>query len=264
MGFDDVGNRRIYEDQREIEPYRGQRALEPVELRVLERFHGRWDEVDMLDIGVGAGRTALTFAPIVRSYLGIDYSEKMVALSKEVVSENDHVEFRVMDARDLSELESDRFDFILFTANAIDAVGPEDRLVVLRELARVIAPGGYLLLTCHSLEALPIRRPGKLPSLRSPRSLYAFLGGVSNARKYRQANRGLDLEAARERGWGVARDPGHNFALDHVYVTAETQIEQFRDAGLEVVEVLDISGAPVDPAAPGTDSSLGFVCRLAG
>lgn len=262
MGFDDVGNRRIYEDQREIERYRGQRALEPVELRVLERFHGRWDDVDMLDIGVGAGRTALTFAPIVKSYLGIDYSEKMVALSREAVPESAHVQFRVMDARDLSELEADRFDFILFTANAIDAVGPDDRLVVLGELSRVLAPGGCLLLTCHSLDALPIRTPQTRPSL-SPRALYAFLGGVSNARKYRRANRGLDLEAARERGWGIARDPGHDFALDHVYVTAETQVEQFREAGLEVLEVLDLSGAPVDPAAPGTDSSLGFVCRLA-
>ncbi len=263
--FDDVANRRVYENRREIERYRNQRALDPVELRMLHRFHGRWDEVDMLDVGVGAGRTALTFAGIARSYLGIDYSQKMVTLSRAAIGENDHVHFRLMDARDLSELEPGSFHFVLFTANAIDAVGPQDRLIALGELARVLAPDGYLLLSSHSLDALPMRMP-RPPALRgSPggllRSLRGFARDTKNALKYRRTNRGLDLDAARERGWGVARDPGHNFSLDHCYVTAETQIEQFRAVGLEVLEVLDSSGTVVDAASPGPDSSLAYVCR---
>ena len=108
----------------------------------------------------------------------------------------------------------------------------------------MLSSDGTVLLSAHSLDSLPIRGPRRLPSLRPPlgnvlRSTRDFLREARNAVRYRRANRSLDLEAARRRGWGIARDPGHDFALAHYYVTAEAQIEQFREAGLEVTDVLD-------------------------
>jgi SAM-dependent methyltransferase len=264
--FNAVTNRRIYETEAEIQSYRGRTVLTPDERVVLERLRDRWHEIDVLDVGVGAGRTAYTFGAIARRYVGIDYSPAMIELCRETISESDRRQLLVADARDLSPFEAGTFGFILFSNNGIDAVDPEERQVVLREFRRVLTDDGTVLLSAHSLDTLPMRGPRRLPSLRPPvgnilRSTKDFLRQARNAARYRRANRSLDLEAARRRGWGIARDPGHNFALAHYYVTAEAQIEQFREAGLEVTDVLDAHGAPVDPRSPGGDSSLSYVAR---
>ena len=39
----------------------------------------------MLDIGVGAGRTGYTFAPLVQRYVGLDYSPQMVAWARRLL-----------------------------------------------------------------------------------------------------------------------------------------------------------------------------------
>src|SRR6476661_11077234 len=70
--FNAVTNRRIYETDSEIQSYRGRTVLTPDEQVVLERLRDRWQEIDVLDVGVGAGRTAHTFGAISRRYVGID------------------------------------------------------------------------------------------------------------------------------------------------------------------------------------------------
>jgi SAM-dependent methyltransferase len=267
--FNAATNHEIYETPAEIRTYRGRTVLTPDEHLILGRLRDRWHEIDVLDVGVGAGRTAYTFGAVARRYVGIDYSTAMIELSREMIPESDRVQLMVADARDLSPFEDGSFGFILFSNNGIDAVDPDERPVVLREFRRVLSSDGILLLSSHSLNALPIRGPRKLPSLRPPvgqmlRSTQAFLRDARNAVRYRRANGDLDLDQARARGWGVARDPGHNFALVHYYTTAEAQIEQFRDAGLEVTEVLNAQAQPVDPANPGDDSSLSYICRPLG
>jgi ubiquinone/menaquinone biosynthesis C-methylase UbiE len=56
----------------------------------------------MLDLGIGAGRTAYTFAAITRRYVGVDYSPKMIELCRDQFPEGPSVKFIVGDASDLS------------------------------------------------------------------------------------------------------------------------------------------------------------------
>jgi hypothetical protein len=125
---------------------------------------------------------------------------------------------------------------------------------------QVLAPGGCFAFSSHSLGALPFRfsldelRTGGLTAgLRQARALL-------NTARARRANRALDLDAARARGWAMVRDEAHGFRLDTYYGTPVDQVRQLEDAGFTDVEVLTRSGAPVDPSRPGTDAWLYYVC----
>lgn len=93
----------------------------------------------ILDIGVGAGRTAAILAPRSRSYIGVDYTPKMVDLSRKRCP---NLRFEVMDARDLTAFADASFDLVVFSYNGIDSVEGEGRLKVFNEVARVLRPGG--------------------------------------------------------------------------------------------------------------------------
>src|SRR5476649_1848663 len=71
---------------------------------------------DVLDLGVGAGRTTAILAPFSRNYLGVDYSEQMIEAARRKFPEH---RFAVMDAADMSSLISETFDVIVFSFNGI-------------------------------------------------------------------------------------------------------------------------------------------------
>ena len=89
-------NQSLFSGQ--VSMYRGELYIEPAEAQILRLFRGRWQDMDVLDIGVGAGRTAFIFAAIARTYVGIDYSEEMIKACKEDVGESEGVQFLTCDA----------------------------------------------------------------------------------------------------------------------------------------------------------------------
>jgi SAM-dependent methyltransferase len=257
------GNRDVYE--RDAGHYAPMRSLMPAERAVLDRLRERWGETTMLDIGVGAGRTAYTFAAVARDYVGLDYSPRMVGLSRALIGEDDGRRFEVGDVRDLSSYHGRQFDFVLFSFNGLDSVPSEDRLTALREIRQVISDDGLFLFSAHSLEALDLRY--RLPRLRGVRPLWSLMNlakSTLNHVRLRRANRELDLAEARHRGWAVVReDPAHRFLLENYYVTPRLQIRQLESAGFELVELTGMGGEPVDPDAPGDALWLHYLCRPA-
>lgn len=101
----------------------------------------------VLDIGVGAGRTAELLAPIAESYIGIDYTAEMVAAAR---AAHPGIPFEHMDARDLSSFANGSFDLVVFSFNGIDSVDARGRARIMAEAARVLAPGGlFVFSTFH-------------------------------------------------------------------------------------------------------------------
>jgi SAM-dependent methyltransferase len=256
-------NRAVFD--READTYTDL-SLKPAERRVLELLREELADAAMLDLGVGTGRTGHSFAPLVRRYVGLDYSPRMLELARERLAGEPGVELVLGDARDLSTVEGE-FDFVLFSFNGIDAVGHEDRLRILAEVRRVLRPGGRFLFSSHSMGALPLdeRRP------RSPRyagsrayAVYARLADIRFGRRIRAINRALDLDAARERGWVIVPGRGHDFQIDDYYVDPEHQVRQLREAGLEVEAIFDVSGQPVELPHEGRDPWLDYLCRRPG
>lgn len=233
--------------------YAPERSLQPPERELLARLRGRWHSVDMLDLGVGAGRTAYTFAALTRSYVGLDISSAMIDHARRLVGEDERTRLVVGDARDLSAFAPGSFDVVLFSFNGLDAVGHTDRLRVLSEVRRVVSEDGLFAFSTHSLLALPLALGPARPSLRS---LRRAIGRAA-------VNRSLDLEAARAQGFALIRDGAHDFSVELYYVDPRAQLRQIGEAGFAVVDVLNREGRAVDPAEPGRDAHLFYITRSA-
>jgi SAM-dependent methyltransferase len=216
----------------------------------------------MLDLGVGAGRTAHTFAALTKSYVGIDYAARMIDLSREAVREDARVRFEVGDARDLSRFQSGQFGFVLFSHNGIDYGSYRDRSGMLSEIHRVLAHDGRFLFSSHSLEALPFRFviPPISPH-RLLRSVYSLGREIRYWLREVSMNRHLDLDEAHRRGWALVRDRAHGFSIASMYVQPQKQVAQLEANGFSVTDVMDPTGHSVDPARPGRSPFLHYLCR---
>jgi SAM-dependent methyltransferase len=237
-------------------------ALMPAERAVLRRLAPRIAELEMLDLGVGTGRVGWTFAPLVRRYVGVDYSPRMIAAAEQRLGGEPGVELVVGDARDLAPIEG-RFDFVIFSFNGIDAVSPEDRLAVLDQVRAKLRPGGLFQFSTHNLGTLPFDTRRELsPRFAGSRAyrLYAWLNGIRYARNVRRVNRGLDLDAARARGWDLVHSQAHDFQVRDYYVDPEFQVRQLREHGLEVVAVYDAAGAAITLPHPSRDPWFDYLC----
>jgi SAM-dependent methyltransferase len=234
-------------------------ALTQPERSLLTMFRGTWQDVDMLDLGVGAGRTAYTFSALTRRYVGLDFSPRMIEHARRFVGEDARTTFVVQDVRDLSPWHGQNFKLVLFSFNGIDALDPADRRVVLSEARNVIADDGVFAFSSHSLHALPFDTSLRRPALRAP--LSSTYRSIRRALGLARANRQLDLELALERGWAPVRDDAHDFSLVLCYVSPGHQVAELAEVGFPSCEILDMSGRPVDAQTPGRDPHLFYVAR---
>ncbi|MCY7303812.1 MAG: methyltransferase domain-containing protein [Thermoleophilia bacterium] len=94
----------------------------------------------VLDSGCGAGAFACAIAPLVRSVVGVDLSEDLVAAGREIVPAN--CELTVGDSTALP-FEYGSFDIVGCMRVLHHAHRPE---LIVSELARVTRPGGRIIL----------------------------------------------------------------------------------------------------------------------
>src|SRR6185295_15848963 len=122
-------NRAVYYSPRVYRSYLAD-CLTAAESICLSKYQSYIQHKDVLDIGVGAGRTSRYLAPLARRYEAVDYSPVMVSYMKEAMPE---VSVHQADFRDLGIFEDRSFDFVFATDNVIDALAHEDRLRALKE-----------------------------------------------------------------------------------------------------------------------------------
>ena len=103
----------------------------------------------MLDIATGGGHTALKFAPLVKSVIASDLTEKMLTAAEAHIQEKGavNVSFKIADAEDLP-FENTRFDLV--TCRIAPHHFPDVQKFT-QEAARVLKPGGFLLVQDHVL-----------------------------------------------------------------------------------------------------------------
>jgi SAM-dependent methyltransferase len=241
--------------------------LMPAEQRILERMASELRGAAVLDLGVGAGRTTPHLLALdVGRYVGVDLSPRMVAAARE---RHPGVEFREMDACDLSALSSNTFRMALFSYNGIDCVTDANRRRVLAEVFRVLEPGGAFVFSCHNLAWLAARNGGaaappfELPSFeptldplrllrRTARFAVSLAVSVRNRAK---------LAAWQEQGEGYAllNDSGEHYGTLMYYVSIATQRHQSCEAGFERVQVFNLDGSRAEDTS--TDYWMHFVAR---
>ncbi len=184
--------------------------------------------LDILDIGVGGGRTTPFLAKDARSYLGIDYAEAMVEACKRRFPTQ---AFAWGDATDLRDIADGSFDFTVFSFNGIDSMPTnEGRIAALREMRRVTRPDGFIMISSHNARQLM-----SFPQLEGAdplRAMWRF--GYSLVRSPGIAWRNL-TSGAFGKGHGYIADPVHGGLFNHASTPASIA-RDCAEAGLVIVE----------------------------
>jgi SAM-dependent methyltransferase len=226
-----------------------------------------WARGDVLDIGVGGGRTTELLEPKARSYVGIDVAPEMLSLAR---SRFPDVDLRLGDAVDLAGLADAAYDFVVFSFNGLDSVDHDARRAALAAMARVTRPGGRVLFSSLNLDGVSYdERPWRVAGgLLSPRVRFHVLHvarhPASIVRSVRNYRRSRD-EVEDGLGWGRRPLRAHEFRFVVHFATMEEAVEEARAAGLEVVAAYAEDGSVLAPSTAHTDADyVHFVCRRHG
>lgn len=219
---------------------------DPGERAAVEYVAAEMRDQPILDIGVGAGRTTALLRAVSDDYLGIDYTDEMVRACR---ARHPGVRIEPMDARDLGQLGDGRFALAMFSFNGIDAVHVEERHQVLREVHRVLRPGGLFIVSAHNRHG---PGHGERPGLHLAWSWNPLKLGWrtvklarSLPRAWRNAQRLSALNETHD-DWSILNCGAHDFGIVVVYTTLAEQKRQLAAAGFEVELVLDnVAGRPV-------------------
>lgn len=122
------------------------------------------DGPDILDLGVGTGRTTEALRSTGHSYVGVDLSPQMISAALDRFPDAD---MQVADAADLGRWHDDSFDAVVFSFNGLDYVTPQRRSAALDEIRRVLRPGGVFIMSTHNPRAL-LRPPEGTQGLKAP------------------------------------------------------------------------------------------------
>jgi SAM-dependent methyltransferase len=128
---------------------------------------------DVLDVGSGDGSAAATLAPHCRSLTCIDTNARLIEGARARLARQEHVRAQVADAHDLPFADAS-FDSVLIFHTLTYAERPAR---VLAECARVLRPGGRLVLLCldeHRQSDVTARHGERHPGF-SPRALRGLL-----------------------------------------------------------------------------------------
>lgn len=138
-------NRQLFNAPEIVSVYTGDLGLTPCEATLFNRYLR--PGTDILDLGVGGGRTTPWLMQRARRYVGVDYAEAMIEVCRKRFPD---AEFQVADAARLDEFEDNSFDAVVFSFNGIDCLYPDaDRAACLSECARLVRPGGIFVLSRH-------------------------------------------------------------------------------------------------------------------
>src|SRR5262245_50137262 len=129
---------------------------------------------DILDLGVGGGRTTRHLSSKARRYVGVDYSQSMIESCRKKFPQTD---LRWGDATDLWEFENASFDVAVFSFNGIDSIRTdEERGRCLSEVRRILRPGGRFIFSSNNARMTNIWPPSsKISPEPRPQSPSALL-----------------------------------------------------------------------------------------
>ena len=230
----DLLNRSLFQLPDIVADYVERSQLFLPEQRVFQELGGKLANSDVLDIGVGGGRTSGHLMSACRTYRGIDYAPAMVAACRARFPEAPAMTFFQADARFLP-LDERSIDVAIFSHNGIDCMSHENRLAVLQEVHRVLKPNGLFFFSSHSLHVYPFQDQ-ELQSLNSE----------------------VDIGLLKTRGWAIVRDNVSWF----YYIYPNTQIKQLKEMNFEPMTAYDMNGKEHDCSTVNDHYMIHYLCRV--
>ena len=228
-------NKGIYESFDMVNYFASLEGLQKPEEAILNLLLPDLRDMRMLDIGVGGGRTSRYFSGILKEYIGIDYSEKMIeACRKKFQEKGKHIVLEVCDARMMNIFDNDYFDFILFSFNGIDYVSHDDRIKILMEINRVLKPGSYFCFSTHNIQSK--KNLGQINFTFNVRKIFAsikrYLRLIIANKQYRKLW---------SKDYSLIYDGAHDFKLLTYYIKPAVQINQLKNLGFKNIRIFSLA-----------------------
>jgi len=146
------GNLAVYSRPEVAGHYARLDYLSPCEAHLFRKYLR--PGINLLDIGVGGGRTSRYLSELASTYVGIDYSPQMVLECRQRFP---NLDFRQRDATDLSCFDDASFTAVVIAFNGLDYLSPEGRACCLAECHRVLDEDGILIFSSHNPRSLLVR-----------------------------------------------------------------------------------------------------------
>jgi SAM-dependent methyltransferase len=244
-----------------VAAYRKYSELQPPEEAILAELREEMAGKRILDIGVGGGRTTPYLLELSSDYIGIDYAPAMIKRCK---AQYPSVSFELADARDLSRFAPASFDLIFFSFNGIDYVDHADRLKILDQVRRLLAPQGVFVFSAHNRDT-PLRCAWDLShfnnaSLLKPlglaKRLLLYLNGIMNS--FFNVRKEMHMP-----DYAIINDEAHEYSLLTYYISIESQVRQLKDCGFRSIQVYGLNGKTIDwEHATSHDPWIYYLCRI--
>jgi ubiquinone/menaquinone biosynthesis C-methylase UbiE len=228
-------NKKAYDSPWIVKSYQSE-TLTRMETFALLKYQPYFANQNVLDIGVGTGRTSLYLAPLAKRYEGIDYSSVMVKYLKLKLPT---VSTHQMDMRDLAYFTNESFDFVFGSNNVIDAIGHNDRSVTLKEIYRILQKDGIFMFSSHNF---CYKNAGKFPKLAFSRNpVTQFLNLIAWISKLRSHSRMRRFQVL-EKNYALLPGSGDGYDHLHYYINPLFQCDQLNDLGFEMQDIFDVNG----------------------
>ena len=216
--------------------------LQAPESMIAMKYKDHFWQKPMLDIGCGGGRTSFYFHRWTQPYLGLDYSEAMIRQCKDSYSD---VHFQQGDVRELTGIDDNRFDLVLFSFNGLDYISHEHRLKGLQEVSRVLKPGGLFVFSSHNRNYNEMLYPPRLEFSINPvkqlKKVAKYMVGTWNHLKNKSHQAVYD-------DYAIVNDMAHHYVLMTYYINRNYQARQLDQSGFDLLETYDLDGNVLDPA----------------
>lgn len=255
-----MSNKDSWNSMHLVNAYINEDKLQKPEETILGIVKDKLKDWRMLDLGIGLGRTTLHFAPLVKEYIGTDYSFGMIKTYQKIFPETKpNIQVRLSDARMMREFESNYFDFILFSFNGIDYISHEDRIDALNEIKRIGKKGGLFVFSTHNLQYVENLYTVKLHNgLRySAYQCYRYFRLIFEngfPGKYRAKD------------FAILNDGAHHFKLKTYYIKPTAQVEQLERVGFKNIRLFSLkTGGEVEKArlnGASKDSWIYYLCEI--
>lgn len=232
-------NLLTYSDAGLLRWYGQQDGLMAPERVILQKLRPEIANRRLLDVGVGGGRTTRPLLEISRDYTGIDYSPQFVTLVKQKYRLDRIFE---CDVRDMSRFPDAGFDCVLFSYNGLDYIDHEGRLKALREIHRVLSPGGAFVFSTHNRSWM---HAGRLPWQMGRAWTYDLLTDCLTALRFMARRRRMKRLEQHTEEYAILNDIAHDYSLLHYHITIPAQIRQLQAHGFGETEAYDMGGTKV-------------------